>query len=162
MIYAYFLVDSSTSTLENLDYKYHIFIHIDVLAAAYPRPSSLPAIKPITLFIPIDNLLCNRREMVSKPKNEPWVGMEKEGESEGWLDDDHFEGSYNFYRNTLVKLPVFGNMHHLTSRALAYNFLSWHQLKFVCQTRNDNLTAMEKKVSKSQRIKLISVILVLS
>ena len=61
---------------------------IDVLAATYPRPSSFSAIKPITIFIPIDNLLYNRREMVSKPKNEPWVGMEK-GESEG-LDDDHF------------------------------------------------------------------------
>ena len=40
-------------------------------------------------------------------------------------------------------------MCHLTGRALAYNFLSWHQLKFACQTENDNLTAMEEKVSKS-------------
>lgn len=66
-----------------------LFILI-VLAATFPRPSSLPAIKPITLFIPIDNLLYNEREMVSKPTKGPWVGMEK-CESEG-LDDDHFEG----------------------------------------------------------------------
>lgn len=85
-----FLVDSSTNTLENLDYKYHMLFILIVLAATFSRPSLLPAIKPITLFIPIDNLLYNRREMVSKPRNGPWVGMEK-GESEG-LDDNHFEG----------------------------------------------------------------------
>ena len=51
-----FLVDSSTNTLENLDYKYHMLFILIVLAATFSRPSSLPAIYPSTystyLFIP--------------------------------------------------------------------------------------------------------------